>query len=204
VLHFVLEATKKNLDPYIKFLGLETKEGQKFIRKVFERPHKSDYTSVEQRINFCEKLFSLLSTALEKRQLGLTHISDDELGKLVVLSLLVIKANSAQLKYQYGLDGKGLDGKLIELVYTFINNHHSLVPYIKSGIRFDRHSYDELFDGKTKGELALWCAEQGIVLSQEEIKFLSKHWFVTLKPPGQEVLRKFRSKVKKQLQRQSS
>jgi hypothetical protein len=38
-----------------------------------------------------EKLFTRLSSALEKRRLGTTQISDDQLGKLVVSSFLLTK-----------------------------------------------------------------------------------------------------------------
>ncbi|MFM7484385.1 MAG: hypothetical protein ACKO2S_09040 [Burkholderiaceae bacterium] len=201
VWHQTKLAREENLDPYIKFLGLEAKEGQQFVSAIFDRSKNGKDTPVKERIDLCEKLFRYLSIALEKRLLGLIQISDDELGKLIISSFLVIRTNSTFLKYQYE---NRLDSKLIELVYTFINNHHSLVPYIKSGIRFDGHAYDGIFDGKAKCELILWCAEQGILLNQDEIKFLSKHPFRTKTPPGQAMLLEFRFRVKEQLQKESS
>ncbi|MFM7484189.1 MAG: hypothetical protein ACKO2S_08050, partial [Burkholderiaceae bacterium] len=70
------------------------------------------------------------------------------------------------------------------------------------GIRFDGHAYNEILDGKAQCELIIWCAEQGILLHQDEIKFLSKHPFRTKTPPGQAMLLEFRSRVKEQLQKQ--
>jgi hypothetical protein len=186
---------EKNLDPYIKFLGLSAEEGNEFLRTIFYRNEGARGMNSNERVDFCEKLFLHLPTAIEQRRLGTNDLSDNQLGKLIVSSLLLIKTN---VQYTKGDNKRDLSSKLFGLVHGFINNNHDIAHFIKTGVRLDRHAQENIFGGKAKCELILWCAEQGISLNQQELNFLSKGWFTSRTPPGYKLLQEFRTKLKQE------
>ena len=62
--------------PYMEFLGLIDDEGKNFVKKIFNY----NQNFLGERFDFLKKLFTHLSEALEKRQDGITQISDDQLA----------------------------------------------------------------------------------------------------------------------------
>jgi hypothetical protein len=183
--------------PYMEFLGLTDTEGKDFVEKIFSSNHhlKRGGTYREYK-DFLEKLFTRLSSALEKRRLGTTQISDDQLGKLVVSSFLLTKKISKYLENNF-IKNKSLIN-IADLVISFVNKNHCIASYLKRGIKFDDKTSHFLFSGKNKLELMLWCAEQSISLNQEELNYLSTDILRVRTLDGPDLLKELRKRVKEQ------
>jgi hypothetical protein len=190
--------------PYMEFLGLTGVKGRKFVEKIFTRRgfhilikelEDSEVILVAERhVAFLTKLFTDFSKALEKRKLETTTISDDQLGKLVVSSFLLTMQISMYLKREK----KYLLPKVFYLVLNFINQNHCVAPYVESGINIDTIICHHLLGGKFKLQLIIWCAEQGISLNQEELKYLSTETFRAHLSSGTALLKELRERVKEQ------
>ena len=183
--------------PYMEFLGLTDYEGKDFVEKIFSSNHhlKRGGTYREYK-DFLEKLFTRLSSALEKRRLGTTQISDDQLGKLVVSSFLLTKKISKYFENNF-IKNKSLIN-IADLVIGFVNKNHCIASYLKRGIKFDDKTSHFLFSGKNKLELMLWCAEQSISLNQEELNYLSTDILRVRTLDGPDLLKELRKRVKEQ------
>ena len=186
--------TNEDPTPYMEFLGLTDYEGKNFVETIFNS--YSSFKNKKERIDFLKKLFTHLSAALEKRQLGTTEISDDQLGKLIVASFILIKKISKYFDSYYKKNKLSIN--IAELVISFVNKNHCIASYLKWGIQFDDRTSILLFSGQNKRELVLWCAEQDISLNQEELKILSTEKFRTRMPAGPYLLKELRDRVKDQ------
>jgi hypothetical protein len=186
--------TNEDPTPYMEFLGLTDYEGKNFVETIFNS--YSSFKNKKERIDFLKKLFTHLSAALEKRQLGTTEISDDQLGKLIVASFILIKKISKYFDSYYTKNKLSIN--IAELVISFVNKNHCIASYLKRGIQFDDRTSILLFSGQNKRELVLWCAEQDISLNQEELKILSTEKFRTRMPAGPYLLKELRDRVKDQ------
>ncbi len=186
--------TNEDPTPYMKFLGLTDYEGKNFVELILNR--HSSFKNKKERIDFLKKLFTHLSAALEKRQLGTTEISDDQLGKLIVASFVLIKKISKHFADYYTKNQLSIN--IADLVISFVNKNHCIASYLRKGIQFDDRTSILLFSGKNKPELMLWCAEQGISLNQEELKFLSAERFMARLSGGPHLLKELRDRVKEQ------
>ena len=179
--------------PYMEFLGLTDNEGKEFVQRIVRAD--SYFEGETERIDFLTRLFTLLSTALEKRQGGITQLSDTQLGKLIVSSFLMARGISKYFDYN---GFREILRNSVTLVVNFVNTNHCVARYLNGGIQFDDKTCYLLFGGKCKSKLILWCAEQGIALNQEEIKYLSREKFVLRTSLGSYLLKELRQRVKGQ------
>ena len=182
--------------PYMEFLGLAGPTGKSFVAKIFSCNRNLDSgQTINAHRDFVEKLFTYLSSALEKRQLGATQLSDNQLGKLVVASFVLTKRIACFLKNSGGMD---LFNYVVYLALEFINKNNYLFLYLKEGIQMNDQTTYHLFGGKVKFRLMIWCAEQGIALNQEELKFLSTENFKAQLSEGALLLKELRNRVMEQ------
>ena len=185
--------TDEDPTPYLEFLGLVDDEGKEFVQRIFRG---DGYFGGEiKRIDFLAGLFTHLSTALKKRQAGITQLSDSQLGKLIVSSFLMAHRITKYLDYH---GHKELFRNVVELVVKFINNNHCIATYITRGIHLDEKARYLLFGGICKSRLILWCAEKGISLNEEELNYLSREKFILKTSLGSYLLKELRQRVKDQ------
>jgi hypothetical protein len=178
--------------PYMEFLGLANNEGEEFINRILSED--SRFRVDEESIDFLKKIFTCLSTALEKRQLGTTRISDANLGKLVVSTFRLAKSISRRFNEA---GNRALYTKTTELILNFVNKNHCIALHIKTAINSNYKNRYHIFGGKFKFVLMMWCIEQGISLNKQELTYLSSQPFQfgeTAK--GAFLLKKLRERVK--------
>jgi hypothetical protein len=178
----------------MEFLGLTDYEGKNFVKTIFNS--YSSFKNKKKRIDFLKKLFTHLSEALEKRRLGTTEISDDQLGKLIIASFILTKKISKYFDSHFKKNKLSIN--IAELVISFVNKNHCIASFLKRGIQFDDRTSILLFSGKAKFELMLWCAEQGISLNQEELNYLSTDILRVRTSDGPYLLKELRKRVKEQ------
>jgi len=73
--------TNEDPAPYMEFLGLTDNEGKEFVQRIVRAD--SYFEGETERIDFLTRLFTLLSTALEKRQGALLNYQTPNLASLL-------------------------------------------------------------------------------------------------------------------------
>lgn len=185
--------TNEDPTPYMEFLGLMDEEGKEFVQRIFRGD--AYFRGEIERIDFLAGLFTHLSTALEKRPGGITQLSDAQLGKLVVASLLMALSITKHFDY-HGY--REFFRNAVELVVNFINKNHCTATYLTRGIQLDEKTRYLLFGGTCKSRLILWCAEEDISLNKEELNYLSSEKFMLRTSLGPYLLKELRQRVKDQ------
>ena len=178
---------KENAAPYEAFFGVKDKQGRAFVKRILSRSNAFD--SNEERINFAEKMFARLSSALEKRQRGIVQILDAELGKLVISIFDLSRKIHRHLENKKAGD---LRKRLVGYTLHTVNNNLSIAKYLKSGLSLTDNKRCSTFGGKTVFQLILWCYENNLRLSHKEIHYLSQNKFVRIDEHGESLLKKLR------------